>query len=346
MKYFVLEGVLNVEKKIARGSSASIYTAKLRRKSKTRGLILKRIPKRLNTIWGLYRWKDAGMLVPPNKTKAPLKLEFVDVTASKKSVCKNCCFTELYEAYSAWDNDNAKFLRLGTTYATESKIARILSRHVSPKLPKPVFCKIRSSFTTTFHHNIVMDDAGYELETNTDLLTLEELQSIVVQVIVALAHAQQQVYFKHHDMHTGNVYFRVSKTNRVWKFPDGSTVDIPSDDVEAVIADFGLSVANVNETRIGRLDYPLLNTDEKGWGEWDYNLKGNEGYDLLVLIDALRDVCGKEHKSWIKSVINDIRKLVPKLRISKRGRPLCAVPITPKEFLAMPSFQFANLKVI
>ena len=87
-------------------------------------------------------------------------------------------------------------------------------------------------------------------------------------------------------------------------------------------------------TRIGRLDFPLLSTDNnKKWGDWDYDLEGNEGYDMIVLLDSLKeDTTGSQYE-WIKQLLNKIKEKLPQLKISNINRPLSKVCIKPEEIL-------------
>ena len=337
MKFNLVEGTLELIQPVAKGSSATIWTSQLKIKGKKpKKFVTKRIHKNRNEIVGVYNWKKAGMIIAPQKTRAPLKLNCItlDLDFDFKNLKKDECVLSMRNAYAEWKKDDAIKLSLRTNYITECMIAKVLRKKVSPFLPVPIFCRIKANFSTLYHHNIVMDYAGSELETMADDLTLNEFKSIVLQVLIALSWSQHLVKFKHHDLHPGNVYFKYKKISQNWKLPSGKEIMLPSNNVEAIIADFGLSVANVGTTRIGRLDFPLLSTDNnKKWGEWDYDLVGNEGYDVIVLLDSLKDdTVGKQYE-WIKQLLDKIKEKLPTLKISSINRPLCKVNITPEEIL-------------
>jgi hypothetical protein len=337
-----MEGTLTLMAQINKGSSATIWISKLKRRGKNFTYIAKRIKKSTNEIEGKYNWKKAGMLVAPMlNTKAPLKFKFLDLD-SDTSPTKDQSYINAITAYDdTWKKDGATKLTLSTNFLTECRIAKLLRRNVSPYLPSPVFCKVRTYFTSANHHNIIMEFAGEELESKAENLSLLEFQSVIVQVLVALEWSQTIAHFKHHDLHCGNIYYKKIKTEASWKLPNDTAVTLPCASVQAVIADFGLSVAtNKQQVRYGRLDFKLLNTDDKCWGAWDYDLEGNEGYDFIVLLASLKDECKGEQLAWILKVIADIRKLLPKIRISKIGRPMCKVPLKPGDILKMDSFKF------
>jgi hypothetical protein len=343
MKFQLMEGTLQLKEKIGKGTSATIWKAYLKSGGKNNLVIAKRIKKTKNEIIGAYKWKEAGMLVEPCNTKAPLKINYLNINSpSKSNLKKGECLLNVVSAKGPWNKDNAQEISLRTNYSTEIMIGKLLRKRVSPLLPSPVFCKIHAAFTSNYHHNIIMEDAGLELEANSYMLNLQQFQSVVCQCIIAIAWSQKIIQFKHHDLHGGNVYFNFENNliNNKWNLPDGDVFVLPSSNVSAVIADFGLSIANCNQTRIGRLDFSLLSTDDKKWGEWNYDLENNEGYDVIVLLEALRDECKGKHLQWLKNVFKEIRKLIPKLRISRIGRPLCSIKMKPEEFLNLPSFQF------
>ena len=78
MKFNTMEGTLELIKPVARGSSATIWTSQLKQKNKKpKKFVTKRIHKSRNEIIGVYNWKKAGMIVAPQKTRAPLKLNCV-----------------------------------------------------------------------------------------------------------------------------------------------------------------------------------------------------------------------------------------------------------------------------
>lgn len=335
MKFNTIEGGLYLNRVINVGSTGKIWKATLKRNGVLKNVVVKRISKLKNEIYAKFNWKGAGMLVPPLKTKACLNRCYLDLKNSDLSVGE--CNIKVTKAKSQWNKDKATSLLLKTNYGTEVSIGKLLRKKVSPKMPTPVFCKVFSNFTSKNHHNIVMENAGFELQKFWYLLTLEEFQSIIMQVIIALHWSQKLVCFKHHDLHCGNIYFKKNKVNKIWR-TSNKKICLPDNNFEAVISDFGLSIANNKEQRIARLDFELLNTKHSDWGEWNYDLENNEGYDVLVMIESLRDECTGSKLEWLNKIYEEIDKIVP-LKISKIGRPQSQVPITPEKILELNCFQ-------
>jgi hypothetical protein len=137
-------------------------------------------------------------------------------------------------------------------------------------------------------------------------------------------------------MHNGNVFILSKPVPVTWKTPSGLSIELPSTTKKATIADFGLSAATDPRTslRHARVDYELMNVEEKSWGKWSHELEGNEGYDFTVLFFCLlRDSCNLLHKKWLKGVEKKIRALQPKLKVSSRSRPLQDVGLHPEKIL-------------
>jgi serine/threonine protein kinase len=329
-KYQLLEGKLNIKEKIGSGTSAIAYKAILKTPRKKLHCIVKKLRKDDNEINSKFCWKKAGFM----KEYKPYKnIDIEYLNQSNSPLHDGECLVKVKNATGPWSKDHAKKILYGTNYSTEYAIAKLLDKKVSPSLPSKIFCKSITAFSTTSHLNIVMDNAGFELEKYLHELTLDQLKSIVKQVLVALQWAQHLVKFKHHDLHCGNVYFKFKQVPSKWILPCGSFVTLECTDVQAVIADFGLSAATRKETRLSRIDYDQLSVSKKEWGKWKCDLEGNEGYDFIVLMDSLKDECHGSKLQWVKFIISEFRKLQPNLRLSKIGRPLCNVSVAPSKIL-------------
>lgn len=128
-------------------------------------------------------------------------------------------------------------------------------------------------------------------------ITPADLESIVVQVFVALAAAQRLVRFKHHDLHTENVFLDRRPRAR------DSTATTPGPKVlpEALraawgrsrwrvrIGDFGFaSVEPWARRRYARVDMPAFQgTGRTNSGPYRATLEGFHGYDGQVFLDSL-----------------------------------------------------------
>ncbi len=113
-----------------------------------------------------------------------------------------------------------------------------------------------------------------------------------------------------------------------------SIVDLPDGEYTAFISDFVLSAATdpIEKTRVSRVDYSLL-TEGLAWGKWTHHYDGiHKGYDAVYFISCLNDdfigLPCTPAKQWAKTLLQEVRRLQPSLRISKeRGRPLTPVSV-------------------
>ena len=130
MKFNIMEGTLQLIMPVNKGSSATIWTSKLKSgNNKPKKFVTKRIHKSRNEIIGIYNWKKAGMLVAPRKTRAPLKLNCITLhlDIDFKNIKKSECVLSMRNAYDAWEKDDATRISLRTNYVTECMIAKVLT---------------------------------------------------------------------------------------------------------------------------------------------------------------------------------------------------------------------------
>jgi len=234
------------------------------------------------------------------------------------------CVSAVTTTSQPWCKDSATTLQLGDEFFTEAKVGSII-RTVNDDLPRPVFCTHRAFWRTHFCGYIAMDFAGKSLEEVMPSLLLPQLQSIVYQVLIALQWAQHRVQFKHHDLHTGNVFVKFSKVPFDWVTCSEDIVTLPCNSVQAVIADFGFSSASFKNVRYGRMDFSLLDLDGKAWGKWNNDLQDNAGYDAAVFLRSALDECSGQKRVWIKSLLDMLHSKNPGMKMSKYGRPLTNV---------------------
>ena len=158
-------------------------------------------------------------------------------------------------------------------------------------------------------------------------LSSSRLQSVVVQVMIALYWAQHLHHFKHHDLHSSNVFFHDEQVPEVWTLPDGRRVRLPDTSIRAVIADFGHASFTDNGYRFTRMDVKDLDVGP-AWGRWNSRLEGNEGYDLAVLVDTLlAEVDAKPSRLFLTSLMRAMTSIHP-FHMTAKHRPVTNVRVT------------------
>jgi hypothetical protein len=344
--------------KIGSGCNASVFTAYF--PAVDSELIVKRINLEKATVFGRLYWQEAGLKKPPKKQiKVALENHVIGLSADfdelidKENVSSTEIDTEkscivqiksiIKEHSDVTTVDGAQRLYRGNEYLNEAAVGRVIDETVNTKLPSPIFCKMLGTWETSAYGNIVMEDAGQSLGDNMYTLSVNEIKSIVLQVIIGIIWGQHCAHFKHHDLHSGNVFFIKKRIKKRWLLPSGLSVSLPHAGVQAVIADFGLSsiTDSRNCTRYCRIDYGILDVREKGWGTWNEVLKGNEGYDIAVFLQSLCEDCHffqseveEETRNWILNSFKILKSLSPPLRMSKKqGRPFKDVSIDMEEFI-------------
>ena len=176
-------------------------------------------------------------------------------------------------------------------------------------------------------------------------MTAEELNSIVLQVCVALCIAQQRIGLKHHDLHVGNIMLEDVKNPEDWdgvdivSIPNVGEVQVPRCKWKAVLIDYGLSQARDPETgfEIRRLDEELLMADQldeeastgSSWGCWGAPLEGDEGYDLAMLTETLVEELFAQRPLDLEKLklCVKLQKVLP-CNMTARGRPQEVVPLS------------------
>ena len=242
--------------------------------------------------------------------------------------------------HQPYNKDGADILILGNTYFTEKAVGECLNIHVNNRLPFPTFCIQDESWRSESHYNISMEYAGVEMGAFLEALTLEDLKSIVMQILISMAWAQKLCHFKHHDMHPGNIFIEKTEVPLVWVLPNGKCMEIGGTYC-ARIADFGLSAITnpVSCTRHARVDYELNSVSHKSWGKWDHIYEGNEGYDVAVFLGCLRDDVEGDKKRWVSKLLRELQKHSTPFKISRKGRPSEAVTCTTEAFLDLDVFK-------
>lgn len=94
-----------------------------------------------------------------------------------------------------------KIMRLNE-YLNEAMVGLILSKY----LKVPHFVKTHDAWISNATGFILQDYGGENMLKKMIDLDIKDFQSIVVQVLVTLAVAQNALHFKHHDLHLENVF--------------------------------------------------------------------------------------------------------------------------------------------
>jgi hypothetical protein len=357
-------GKMILKYRIGSGSNATVYSAYF--PSLNTSKIVKRINLHFSALYCLLRWKKAGFKIPkkhvPNAPENCIENlysnmeeieEFLQLTGGKKGkktllsykLSNDLCISRISCAIR--DNlkeiDGATKVSRAEEYVNEVEVGKVVRDVVNLALPSPTFCRIFETWKTTVYGNIAMEDAGVSLEDVIYKMKLSQFKSIILQILISLCWAQKVSYFKHHDLHSGNAFMKRRNVKKIWELPSGSTITLPDTNYQAIIADFGLSSITDprTKTRHCRLDYGILDTDERGWGAWEEGLEGNEGYDIAVLLHSLIDDCKRyedyvdpEIEQWVQSLMKLLRAQSPFMRISKKqGRPLCNIPLNVEEYI-------------
>lgn len=322
---------------ISKQIASSVWKAFFPKKRNVR--ILKRLNLKDSAVFCRYAWKVAGLRKPPIFVKSSNVNLVKEVTSYKEDIRSDgtYCVTEVERVTSFHDEDGARVISRGNEFVTEVEVSRCLQSFVNPFLPLPTFCVAKASWKTANYGNIAMEFAGETLRDCLDSLSEDELRSVTLQVAVALAWAQDKIHFKHHDLHTQNIFVLRKKVPQRWSLPSGFVVNLPATNVQAQISDFGLSSATdpTAFTRHCRIDFDSLNVENKRiWGDWNNTLKNNEGYDFLFFVFEAKDVKNEANARFFRTIVEAYKLLCPGIRMSKKeGRPLISVPVSPEQIL-------------
>jgi len=224
-------------------------------------------------------------------------------------------------------------------YLNEGLVGLILSRDL--KLPHIV--KTREMWIDDSEGLLLQDYGGVSMQKNMINLNLKEFKSIVIQVLVTMAVAQQQMSFKHHDVHLENVFLSDLKgaesfegidlsSQPKWhynlKTSEGTSFYVVIEHCGrlAKLGDFGLSsITDMSEgIRYERVDYPNLDGTEIEWGEWSSRDRGL--YDAVVFLSKFfmceeMDLCPSQNLRWAQELYKAVKDKWPEVECSNIGRP-------------------------
>lgn len=117
-----------------------------------------------------------------------------------------------YWSMSTLKNFSKTPLCMSSAFLNECSINDILKENVS--CYSSYFCKYELAWKSKRQGNILMEYGGKSLVDICRYLGLQSIQIIVFQVLLALSCAQQEVHFKHQDLHTGNIYVLMDVENQ------------------------------------------------------------------------------------------------------------------------------------
>jgi serine/threonine protein kinase len=208
--------------------------------------------------------------------------------------------------------------------------------------------------------HILQEYGGVSMFKNMASLSFDEFKSVILQCLVTLSICQNEVAFKHHDLHLDNVFLTKLKKEHplcksdLWAYTlkksDGQelAVHIKHCGTLAKIGDFGLASATDPESgsRLERADFHILDAGDPEWGQWTGQLENHMAYDALVLLSKFfleeeRSLCSSRQSAWARGAYDAIRARDPKIECSIIGRPLRGQDggsMTIADILALPYF--------
>lgn len=239
---------------------------------------------------------------------------------------------------TAWVSESA--LVKGNEFFHEAAVSRLVQQHLADI---PVFSRglLKTAGWQGSSHKAVLTFQrvqGEELERIVNDMTLEEMRSVMLQVLAAICIAQQRIQLKHHDLHLFNVLITPKEEMEpsVWtvNLPCGR-VDVPLVGLHATIIDFGLSAATDPSTqkRHVRLDEELLMkkprsedsemTDDDDWGVWGPELASDTGYDFVMFVESFVEELVRDRPLNLEKLglVASLQKLID-VEITSRGRPV------------------------
>ena len=329
----------------------SIHYAKLRNMDvsdalKKQNLILKSLDLESQNLWAVVAGTKKAILrgldksnvlfINSNKSEAKLWLD---------TWCKNFLGREeCHLAKIAWlthtlpcERDGALKIIQTNEYLNEAMVGLLITKYISSQIPH--FVKTEGSWIQDSTGFILQEFGGHNMHKHMADLTLEEFKSCVVQVLAALAYAQNKIQLKHHDVHLENVFINRLKDSDVfqgqkmmdksWKYTfDKCNVFLKHQGLLIKIADYGLSSATDPESKIRfeRADYELLDSAECEWGEWSGRLETRKLYDAVVFLSKFFlpeeiGLCRTECSQWAQKVYMEMKLKWPILECSNIGRP-------------------------
>jgi len=313
MKYFNIRkltfrhpcplGKLKLGKVIGKGSNAIVHSCEIRKKQ----YLVKRINFKTTNCFMVSSEYDS-QIVRNHK----INNEIIDIP---NVPCRPFSY-----GYKDHSKDDANKIILSTSYIHEAMIGNLVSEI-------PFFAKTIAAYSGYRHGNIIMDYAGKPVDFFLDDMDLDDLKSVIQQVMIGLHIAQEKYKFKHHDLHIGNVFLEKIdpsyKFESKYKLNEDIEIQLKTLKYKVCIGDFGFSSATNPETKVrySRCDFHLNTSGAKYWGKWDANLGNNTGYDILLFLGfLLEEIVIPDHKEYVRKLYMKMKR---RTRVSKSHlRPL------------------------
>jgi len=348
-------GALKVGDELGVGTMGRVYAAT----AYGRDFALKRLKLSAVRLWRAARAAaTADADVPPVEGGAPTKRRIVDESRVKEGM-----------AEVLWQQSHTPrgFLFEANEWLSEFTVSRLLSAKMleregwlraQPGMPAPTMhpsdhiVHTLAAWRGDRHAYILMQRAGHKLHSVIKNLTVEQLQSVVLQVLIAVVGAQTSAAFKHQDLHVHNVFLDGTSLNepQTYVLEEGGralVVAVPFHGVLARIGDFGLSAAGHrgdrvrhDETRVFRADAHILDSVKhpEVWGVFTPYLHGAEMYDVLYFLgDVLMYAERHAHLAkWAHRMFATLTKgRDDVLRTPARGRPTALGENGPSAFVTL-----------
>jgi hypothetical protein len=160
------------------------------------------------------------------------------------------------------NNEKLKILE-ASEFFVEAGVDFLIKSYVSPTIP--YFLTSEDIWRSRRHGNILLKKAGFDINTYFPFFGLVEIQALVVQIMHAIAWAQELIQLKHHDLHCGNVFvLGETKKLKTLGFPNSKIKFlVPAHMPKVLIGDYGLSSASDPKSckRLTRADFHLMETN-------------------------------------------------------------------------------------
>lgn len=266
-------------------------------------------------------------LAPHKKTLRGTHVDHIKLLTTSRSECKEWCDIYGYSKNSiakvcyiatTIDRDGATTAILGNEYINESLITMAMNL-----MPVPHFVVAHDAWITRGRGHILMDHGGQSLMNVMSEFKLPQIQSITLQVFMALQVGQDVAHLKHHDVHLDNIFVSSVQDHEFkgmalgssthWKYTlHGATYFVPHCNLLAKLGDFGLASASVAKIRCERVDYPHLNAGELEWGDWNGTVQ--KSYDIVTYLTKFfladeRSRIADECVAWISKVWAALQEL-------------------------------------
>ena len=227
------------------------------------------------------------------------------------------------------------------TFTTETLIHRLLTTLVHQGVT-PHITIATQAFTHQNIGHLVMEEIHATLEhvvRHDDAITPTHIAGLYAQLCFTLHVLQTMCRFKHHDLHTNNVFLKKIDATMHWKGQllceathfvynlgdKGNTkLYIPNAGYIVKLGDFGLSSITVHGRRLQRLDMQTFKSGGK-WGHWSNTLDAQcAGYDLqtLVGVPPFRKHSAMAANQPLRSFLQHMRRAVGGAVSRQRLRPL------------------------